>query len=332
MSDLFALSDLELDIVSYGRRGPERRDRLPPALIEQISRTVRRSPEAVVKVLPKGATDAKAVRAHLDYIGRQGELELETDDGERLQGRDIGMKLAEDWDLDIAEERRQANLSASRGRAAPKIAHKLTFSMPPGTSPKGVLEAVRNFTREEFALKHRYAFVLHTDEPHPHVHVVVKAMGEHGQRLNIHKATLREWRSKFASHLRQQGIEANATSRYLRGKTKLRKSDAIYRAALRGESTHMRERAERVAAELRSGKLQVEPGKAKIVQTRKDVEAGWRAVADILVTEGHSELAIQIWRFLDRMRPPKTEKELMAEAVLTGTKDRPPRSREERVR
>ena len=204
--------------------------------------------------------------------------------------------------------------------------------MPSGTSPKGVLEAVRNFTREEFALKHRYAFVLHTDEPHPHVHVVVKAMGEHGQRLNIRKETLREWRSKFASHLREQGIEANATSRYLRGKTKLRKSDPIYRAALRGESTHMRERTERVASELRSGKLRVEPGKSKIIQTRKDVEAGWRAVADMLVTEGQSELAIEIWRFIDRMRPPKTEKELLAEAVLTSSKDRPSRSREERVR
>jgi hypothetical protein len=320
------------DIVSFARRATGRRHRLPSALIEQISRTVRRALEAVVKVLPKGATDAKAVRAHLDYIGRQGELELETDDGDRLQGKDIGIQLAEDWDLDIAEERRQANLSASRGRAPPKIAHKLTFSMPPGTSPTGVLEAVRNFTREEFALKHRYVMVLHTDEPHPHVHVVVKAMGEHGQRLNIRKATLREWPSKFASHLRQQGIEANATSRYLRGQTKVGKSDAIYRAALRGESTHMRERAERVAFELRSGKLRVEPGKSKIIQTRNDVEAGWRAIADILVTEGQSELATRIWRFLDQMRPPKTEKELMAEAVLTATKDRPPRSREERAR
>jgi hypothetical protein len=249
------MSEPMFDFVSFARRGTGRRDRLSPAQIEQIARTVRRAPEAVVKVLPKGATDAKAVRAHLDYIGRQGELELETDDGSRLQGEEIGTQLTEDWDLDIAEERRQANLSASRGRAPPKIAHKLTFSMPPGTSPKGVIEAVRNFTREEFALKHRYAFVLHTDEPHPHVHVVIKAMGEHGQRLNIRKATLREWRSKFASHLRQQGIEANATSRYLRGKTKLGKSDAIYRAALRGESKHLRERAERVAAELRSGQI-----------------------------------------------------------------------------
>jgi hypothetical protein len=31
--------------------------------------------------------------------------------------------------------------------------------------------------------------VLHTDEPHPHVHMVVKAVSEHGVRLNIRRAT-----------------------------------------------------------------------------------------------------------------------------------------------
>lgn len=60
------------------------------------------------------------------------------------------------------------------------------FSMPAGTPPEKVQEAVRNFAREEFALKHRYAFVLHTDQPHPHVHMVVKALSEQGVRLNMH--------------------------------------------------------------------------------------------------------------------------------------------------
>jgi hypothetical protein len=55
--------------------------------------------------------------------------------------------------------------------------------------------------------------VLHTDEPHPHVHMVVKAMSEQGGRLNIRKATLREWRRGFARHLRTPGIAANATER-----------------------------------------------------------------------------------------------------------------------
>lgn len=319
------------DLFSYARRGPGRRDRLSPAQIEQIARTTRRVPEAVVKVLPKAATDAKTVRKHFDYIGRYGELELETDDGSSVKGDDVGTQLTEDWDLDI-EERRQSDLTASRGRVPPKLVHKLMFSMPPGTSPSGVLEAVRNFTREEFALKHRYALVLHTDEPHPHVHVVVKAMGEHGQRLNIRKATLREWRSEFARHLRDQGIAANATPRYLRGETKTRKSDGIYRAALRGESTHMRERADRVGAELLNGNLRVEPGKSKIIQTRNEVERGWRAVGDFLVLEGQPELAAQVRRFVAQMPPAQTEKELIAKAILMASKDSPPRSRAPPVR
>jgi type IV secretory pathway VirD2 relaxase len=111
------------------------------------------------------------------------------------------------------------------------------LSMPPGTPAKGVLEAARNFAREEFALKHRYALVLHTDEPHPHVHLVVKAVSEQGVRLNIKKATLRAWRHEFARHLRQQGIAANATERAVRGETRVHKADGVYRAMLRGDSS-----------------------------------------------------------------------------------------------
>ena len=43
-----------LDIASYGRRGPGRRDRLSAAETELISRTVRRAPEVMVKVLTRG--------------------------------------------------------------------------------------------------------------------------------------------------------------------------------------------------------------------------------------------------------------------------------------
>jgi len=67
--------------------------------------------------------------------------------------------------------------------------------MPPGTDPKRLLLAAQDFAMDEFALIHRYAMVLHTDEPHPHVHLVVKAMSEQGQRLRIDKAKLRSWRS-----------------------------------------------------------------------------------------------------------------------------------------
>jgi hypothetical protein len=203
------------------------------------------------------------------------------------------------------------------------------FSMPPGTPPTGVLAAVRNFAREEFALKHRYTMVLHTDEPHPHVHLIVKAVSEQGVRLNIRKATLREWRREFARHLRDQGIAANATDRTVRGQSRTLKIDGIYRASLRGESTHMRARAEAVASELIKGNLRVEAGKSKLLETRKEVERWWRATSDILLREGQPELAAQARRFLDQMPPALTDKERIAGELFERTRE--PRARSESI-
>ena len=173
------------------------------AEVQQIARTVQRTPEVMVKVLSRGGQDLGAVRRHLDYLRLRddGELELETDDGQRLSGEAVSKDLLKDWDLDLEEHRRQSDLDARRSRS-PKLVHKLMFSMPAGTPPEKVLAAVKNFAREEFWGQHRYAMVLHTDEPHPHVHMVLKAVSEQGVRLNIKKATLRRWRSEFARNLR----------------------------------------------------------------------------------------------------------------------------------
>ena len=282
--------ELLFDPFSYARPGPGRRDRLTPAEVEQIARTVRRTPEVMVKVLPKGAQTAGAVRKHLDYVDRKGELELETDHGERLRGREAGEQLVEDWDLNLESDRRGVGLASTR-RGSAKLVHKIMLSMPPGTPAKGVLEAARNFAREEFALKHRYALVLHTDEPHPHVHLVVKAVSEQGVRLNIKKATLRAWRHEFARYLRQQGIAANATERAVRGETRTHKADSVYRAMLRGDSTQVRKRAEAVANELVAGCVRIESGKSRLTETRRAVERDWRRTINILQTQGRSDLA-----------------------------------------
>jgi hypothetical protein len=305
-----------LDIVSYGRGGPrETGGRLTPAQLEQIQRTVRRTPEAVVKVLPRGSNDFKAVGKHMDYIGRKGELELETDDGECLSGR-IGKDLLDDWDLDLDAVRRQATLAAKKGRKPPKLVHKLMFSMPPGTPPDKVLRAVRNFAREEFWGQHRYAFVLHTDEPHPHVHLVLKAVNEQGMRLNIKKATLRHWRTEFARNLRVLGVGANATERAVRGETRTSKKDGIYRASLRGDSTFILAQAESVAAHLHNGNVRADSGKHKLVKTRKAVESGWGSAANLLAKDGHHDLASDVRRFVDWMPPARTERELVADKLL----------------
>ena len=311
-----------LDIGSYARRGPGRRDRLSSAEIEIIARTVHRTPEVMVKVLNRGGQNLGAVARHLDYLTRNGELEIETDEGERLKGKEAEAELLDDWDLDLDEERRTADLKSRGMRNPPKLVQKLVFSMPAGTPPRKVLSAVKNFAREEFGAKHRYAMVLHTDEPHPHVHLVVKAMGADGKRLNIRRAMLREWRQEFARHLREQGVAANATDRAVRGETKPQKTDGIHRAALRGASTHYRQRAEAVVRELASGGVKPEPGKARLLETRREVVRGWSKVVDDLIIQDQVDLALAVRRFVDRMPPPRTENEQITEKFREAARER----------
>lgn len=307
-----------LDVVSYGRRGPGRRDRLSPAQVALIARTVHRAPEVMVKVLTRGGQDLRAVGRHLSYLSREGDIELETDEGPRLAGKGSEKALLEDWDLELDQERRSAELHPTGKQRPAKLVHKLIFSMPPGTPPQKVLEAVRTLAREEFALKHRYALVLHIDEPHPHVHVVVKAMGEDGKRLNIRKDTLRDWRREFARHLRERGVAANATERAARGVTHAQKTDAIYRAHQRRASTHYHQRESIVRQELMNGGLKVEPVRARLLATRREVLRGWVEVANTLDAQREPELAAAVRRFAREMPAPLTEKQQLAAELRIG--------------
>jgi hypothetical protein len=199
--------------------------------------------------------------------------------------------------------------AVAAGRKPPKLVHNLVFSMPKGTPPDKVHAAVRKFATEKFALQHRYAMALHTDQGNPHVHVVVKAVSEQGERLNIRKATLREWRQDFARYLRDLGVEANATERAVRGEVRPQKATGIHRAMMRGASTLWRERAQSVARELASGGPRPEPGRERLVDTRRDVVRGWNAMAQLLDEQGHRELATVVRRFVERMPPPQSERE-----------------------
>jgi hypothetical protein len=111
--------------------------------------------------------------------------------------------------------------------------------------------------------------------------------------------------------LRALGVEANATQRSIRGITEPRKLDGIYRPMRDPTrfSTHMQDKVESVAAELLAGQIKAEPVKAKMLETRKIVERGWRAVSDILVNEGQMELAARIRSFVNQMPPSRTERE-----------------------
>jgi hypothetical protein len=203
--------------------------------LRQRIRSVRpggRVPEVVIRVVSAGSNTLKAIQQHFEDLQNGKHRALEMDFfGTPIVGRAAARGLIEDWDLDLDDLYwRQPHLAPARCKA-PKLVHKILFSMPTGTSPDQLLAAVRNFARQEFANRHRYALALHTDERHPHVHVVVKANTEDGVHLNIRKPMLRKWRQEFARLLRAQGIAAKATPRAMRGRTERRNFNGIYRQA-----------------------------------------------------------------------------------------------------
>jgi hypothetical protein len=299
-----------LDIASLGRRGPEAK--LTPGEVASIARTTRRVPEVMIKV-SGGARTLQGVGAHFDYIGREGLGEIETDMGERLNKRGFEKDLMFDWDLDLDVQRRHTDRAVAYGRKPSKLVHNLIFSMPKGTPSDKLAAAVRAFAMDQFALQHRYAMALHTHQGNPHVHVVVRAISDQGVRLNIRKATLRDWRQQFAAHLREQGIAANATERAVRGETRVPKTDGVFRSDERASSTYVQEK---LSSYVRRERNEPEPGRATLVATRRQVEQGWYAVHDVLERDGHAEVARDIRRFLAQMPPLRTEREQITLDVL----------------
>lgn len=216
-----------LEIVSYGRGAPKPRK---GSHIEQTQGKGGGAPEVMIKV-SGGARTLNGVRKSLNYFGRGGKLGMENDTGELLLGREFHHLLVGDWNLELETHARQEFRATRVGKKPPRLVHNLIFSMPPGTPPEKVLKAVKRFAVKEFGDVHRHAMVLHTDEPHPHVHMVVKATSERGDRLYIKKATLRAWRQKFAFELRELGVPAKATERAGRGMRRNRVNDFLYRVS-----------------------------------------------------------------------------------------------------
>ncbi len=148
------------------------------------------------------------------------------------------------------------------------------------------------------------------------MHLVLRAISEDGRRLNIRKATLRHWRAQFAHPLQGLGVAANATERAVRGEDRKPAKDGIYRASLRGDSSHVRAKAEGVARGLAaSGSVRPELGRQTLLATRAAVQHGWQSVADNLLLHGDRQLAADAARFASRLDRPLTERESIARVL-----------------
>jgi hypothetical protein len=197
-----------------------------------------------------------------------------------------------------------------------------------------VLAAARAFAREEFAGQYRYAMVMHTDQQNPHVHLVVKAEDNCGRKLHIDKPMLREWREDFARLMREQGIAANATPRFVRGRNKRKAKWGGFQAQQHGTSTVLLERIKEIAHELAQTGTIRDPARDKLVEKRNAIVESWMKTADALHAQGEVVLAADVRRFAGHLPPVLTDKERLAIEFIRHRESRKSaqRTAEERTR
>ncbi|MSS68089.1 nickase [Xylella fastidiosa subsp. multiplex] len=248
-------------------------------------RVTGRSSEVMVKVTGFGK-GAGRVNAHLDYITRNGKLEMENDRGEIFNGKEEVKDFFKDWEKDFGDGKRHKNQRDTM---------HMVLSMPETTDSESVKKSVREFAKATFGKNHEYVFVLHTDEPHPHCHLTVKCLGFDGTRLNPRKADLHQWREDFADKLRDQGVDAEATPRRSRGVVKKAEPNVI-RHIERGDKTHeprvskvkaakVKEAAMELVAESKGLPVPPKPWEEAIKARQREIRRAWLTVAAELERE-----------------------------------------------
>ncbi len=268
-----------------------------PTARAKLARIVRKAPEVVVKVTGR-QRGGSHVKAHLEYIGRKGDVEIENRDGEILTAKEAITERAAEWSDTLQWRSRPTVSSVS-----------LIFSMPEGTDPDKVLAAVRALAHAELSDNHDYVLALHTDTPRPHVHLTVQAEGLDRTRFNPRPVQLNRFRERFARELRARGVAAEATPRRARAQGIAGSSMALVklRARLRTEGsrqiTQSDRRTNEQAIAVARGQEQLPPFIAAGTFRWQEIRRAYEQAADALDTTGQAEdqeLAKDVRAFLDK--------------------------------
>jgi type IV secretory pathway VirD2 relaxase len=279
----------------------------------RLERVAARVPEVMVKVTGR-TRDGAHLRAHLDYISRNGQLQLEGADGALIVTRRDVADLADEWSATGA-------LPNKPRRKDSPLSHSVILSMPAGTSEIAVRDAARSFAADVFAGRHDYVFALHTDTPRPHVHMAICSRGHAGERLNPKKADLELWRQTFAQALRDRGVEAEATPRRARGVTRKAERTSLRKIRDRheagdGQMARVRRSAYREAAGAAfQGQTARTPWEQHIVARQQAVRSLYLTQARLLARSNDPTdraLGAKVEAFVRSMPQPDTQRLALA--------------------
>lgn len=280
----------------------------------KVNRVAGAAPEVVVKISGYG-NGAAHVKEHMNYISRNGNVEIEDENGEFYRGREEVEIKFKTWERDLRRHKE---------RGGKRDTMHIVLSMPEGTEAKDVKIASREFAKETFSKNYSYVMALHEDTKQPHVHLTVKTLGHDNKRLHADPEDIQEWRERFAEKMRERGIDAEATPRPARGVVRKPEKNVI-RHIERGDKTHkprvskvraskIKEAVNEIEAESKGLPLPTRPWEKKIRDTQERVRAAWMNAAAKLENTGTEEakkFAERIKAFVEKMPPIETERDLL---------------------
>ncbi|ELW6648935.1 relaxase/mobilization nuclease domain-containing protein [Campylobacter jejuni] len=143
----------------------------------------RKNTEVVVKIT-SGSKNSQALSKHLDYISRDGNVELITNDFDRYAGED-----------EILEVKRIFKNEGSpiplykEGAKEKRHTINMVFSMKEhSTTPKEKLQQAVITTLKRMYPNNFFVVAFHNDTDNPHCHVCLKVADKNGKRINPKKA------------------------------------------------------------------------------------------------------------------------------------------------
>lgn len=232
-------------------------------------------PQVVVKISGSSKGVDKA-QSHADYIGKNGKVEIEDQDGNIYTGKNEQKNLLGAWQALGMHDKHETGIR--------KEAFHFVFSMPNGTNPDAMKTAVRNLVKEEFD-GHKFFMAQHLDTDSPHCHILLNATNDKGERLNPRKEDLHNYRLVFVAKLKEQGIEATATRRIHQFKYQDNKKQGVLY------------KNERIGVEQGNKKPTASQLK-KIQATHREVAKRYQAYADSLPSD-QAELKAEIKKLVE---------------------------------
>lgn len=258
-----------------------------------VKSVLAKAPEVMVKITGS-SNGLKSAKNHIDYISRNGDIEIEDENGDKYTGNRA-----------VREYKELLRVQQIPAESKKREFLHVIFSMPKDTPEAEMRKAVSKFCKDEFSNR-RYVMAFHDDKDHKHVHVCVGTRDidrADEPRLSPRKQDLRGWRESFAAALRDEGVDAAASPRSVRFKVQKQENFKVRQIkdnprpnySSRVDEGNKRALKESIAAGVRPEN----PFEEKISLRRNQVILKWEEKLKASYASGDFAEAIRIKALLD---------------------------------